>query len=444
METAATAKYARSGDVSIAYLVAGGPGPDLVLVLGWASNVEYLWNEPVGAPFLRRLSSFSRLIMLDRRGTGLSDRVSELPTIEQRMDDVRAVMDAAGSERAVLLGVSEGGPMCITFAATYPERTSGLILYGTFARLLFADDYPLGVAPEAFEAFANRAAERWGTGVSLGAFAPSMAKDDAARASWARLERLSVSPAGIRTLLRITAATDVRHILPIIRVPTLVLHREGDRAVPIEFGRYIAEHIPGARFVTLPGADHALTTGDIDATLGEVEEFVTGARHGPEPDRVLATVMFLDIVGSTARAAELGDRRWREVLDMWYAGVREELGRFRGRELDTAGDGFLAAFDGPARAVRCACAIVRAVRRLGLEIRAGLHTGECEVLGPKLSGIAVHIGARVASLAGSGEVLVSGTVRDLVAGSGITFDDRGLQTLKGVPGQWHLYTVASA
>jgi pimeloyl-ACP methyl ester carboxylesterase len=442
--TVETVKYARSGDVSIAYLVAGGPGPDLVLVLGWASNVEYIWNEPIAAPFFRRLASFSRLIMLDRRGTGLSDRVSELPSIEQQMDDVRAVMDAAGSKRAVLFGVSEGGPMCITFAATYPERTSGLIVYGSYARLVSANDYPLGVPLEAFEQFTNRAAERWGTGVSLGAFAPSLAADETARASWTRLERLSVSPAGIRTLLRITGETDVRHILPIVRVPTLVLHREGDRAVPIEFGRYIAEHLAGAKFVTLPGSDHAPFTGDIDATLDEVEEFVTGARHGIEPDRVLATVMFLDIVGSTARAAELGDRRWREVLDSWYALVRQELNRFRGREIDTAGDGFLASFDGPARAVRCAWSNVRSVRRLGLEIRAGLHTGECEILGAKLSGIAVHIGARVASLANSGEVLVSGTVKDLVAGSGITFGDRGVQTLRGVPGQWHLYTIASA
>jgi pimeloyl-ACP methyl ester carboxylesterase len=438
MTTEPAAKYARSSDVSIAYLVAGGPGPDVVLVLGWASNVEYLWNEPVGAPFLRRLGSFSRLIMLDRRGTGLSDRVSELPSIEKRMDDVRAVMDSVGSERAVLFGVSEGGPMCITFAATYPERTSALILYGTFARIPFAEDYPIGVPLEMFEAFATRAAEHWGTGVSLHGFAPSLAEDEAARASWARLERLSVSPAGIRTLLRAAAATDVRHILPVVRVPTLVLHREGDRLMPIALGRYIAECIPSSRFVTLPGTDHAPTVGDIDALLGEVEEFVTGVRHGSEPDRVLATVRFADIVGSTARAAQLGDRRWRDLLDAYYALVRQDVARFRGREIDTAGDGFLAAFDGPARAVRCAHAIVREVRRLGVEIRAGLHTGECEVIGDKLTGIAVHTGARVASLAGTGEVLVSSTVKDLVAGSGITFEDRGVQVLTGVPGDWRL------
>jgi pimeloyl-ACP methyl ester carboxylesterase len=444
MTTVPTVKYARSGDVSIAYLAAGGPGPDLVLVFGWASNVDYLWGEPVAAPFLRRLGSFSRLIMLDRRGTGLSDRVSGLPSIEERMDDVRAVMDAAGSERAVLFGVSEGGPMCITFAATFPERTSALILHGTFARLLIAEDYPAGIAPEAFEGFVARIAERWGTGASLRAFAPSLAGDEVAQASWARLERLSVSPAGIRTLLRIAAATDVRDILPIVRVPTLVLHRAGDQPVPIAHGRYIAEHIPEARFVALPGSDHVPIAGDMDALLGEVEEFVTGVRHGPRADRVLATVMFVDIVGSTARAAAVGDRRWRELLDAFHALVREELTRYRGREVDTAGDGFLAAFDGPARGVRCACAVVRGVRRLGLEVRAGLHTGECEVMGARLAGIAVHIGARVAALAGSGEVLVSGTVRDLVAGSGITFEERGEQTLKGVPGAWRLYAIASA
>jgi pimeloyl-ACP methyl ester carboxylesterase len=406
MTTAPTVNYAKSGDVSVAYLVAGESGPDLVLVPGWASNVEYLWNEPLSMPWLRRLASFCRLIMLDRRGTGLSDRVGGLPSVEERMDDVRAVMDAVGSERAVLFGISEGGPMCITFAATYPGRTAALILYGSFARLLVGDE--------------------------------------AVVAAWGRLERLSVSPAGIRAMLNIAVATDVRHILPVVRVPTLVLHSEGDRPVPIALGRYIAEHIPGARFVALPGVDHAPAGANAQGLLDEVEEFVTGVRHGPEADRVLATVMLADIVGSTALAAELGDRAWRDRLEAYYALVRQALARFRGRELDTAGDGLLAAFDGPARAVRCACSVVREVRRLSLEVRVGLHTGECEIIGEKLSGIAVHTGARVASLAGTGEVLVSGTVKDLVAGSGIAFDDRGVQTLKGVPGEWRLYAVASA
>lgn len=444
MTTAVTAKYARSGDVSIAYLVTGRPGPDLVLVLGWTSNVEHLWNSPIGAPFLRRLASFSRLIMLDRRGTGLSDRVSELPSIEERMDDVRAVMDAAGSEQAVLLGASEGGPMCITFAATYPERTAGLILYGTFARMLRDADYPIGLAPDAFEEFVERNAEEWGSGNSLETLAPGIAEDDSARAAWAQLERLSVSPAGIRTLLQTAAATDVRNILPVVHVPTLVLHREDDRAIPIELGRYIAERIPGARFVALPGADHLLTVGDVESVMGEVAEFVTGTRLGPEPDRILATVMFVDIVGSTPLAAQMGDRRWREALADWYELVRHELQQYRGREIDAAGDGLLAAFDGPARAVRCAWAIAHAVRRLDMNVTVGLHTGECEILGPKLSGIAVHIGARVAGVADSGEVLASSTVKDLVAGSGIKFADRGLHELKGVPDRWHLYAVTSA
>ncbi len=435
-------KYARSGDVSVAYQVVGDRGPTLVVVPGWISHVEYMWEEASFGPFLRRLASFARLILLDRRGMGLSDRVSDLPSIEERMDDVRAVMDAAGAERAALFGISEGGPMCITFAATYPTRTSALVLYGTLARLTVAPDYPIGSLPAAVEAFTERMFGGWGTGVSVRAFAPSRAGDEAFRRSWGRLERLSVSPAGMRALLRLNQATDVRHILPVVRVPTLVLHREGDRATPIAFGRYIAERIRGAKFVALPGPDHAPCVGDVDALVGEVEEFVTGVRHAPEADRVLATVMFTDIVDSTRRAAELGDRRWREVLDAHHVMVRQELARFRGREIDTAGDGFLTAFDGPARAIRCALAARDGARRLGLEIRAGLHTGECEVMGEKLGGIAVHVGARVVASAGPGEVLVSSTVRDLVAGSGIRFEDRGARALKGVPGEWTLYAVA--
>ena len=436
-----TAHYAKSGDANIAYLVAGRPGPDLVLVLGWASNVAHLWSDPIASPFLRRLASFSRLIMLDRRGTGLSDRVAKLPSIEQRMDEVRAVMDAAGSERAILFGVSEGGPMCICFAATYPERTAGLLLYGAFARLLAAEDNPAGIPADRFKRFVARTEAEWGRGASLKALGPSLADDAHALADWARLERLSVSPAGIRTLLEGAADIDVRPLLPAIDSQTLVLHRKGDQAVPIGLGRDIAERTPGARFIALEGVDHLAIAGDVDALLGEVAEFVTGTRHGPEPDRVLATVLFLDMVDSTSLAAELGDRRWRELLDRWYGLVREELARYGGREIDNAGDGLLAAFEGPARAVRCAWSTVRAVRRLDVEIRAGLHAGECEVLGPKLSGIAVHIGARVAGLAGVGEVLVSGTVKDLVAGSGIAFEPRGARTLKGVPGEWPLFAV---
>lgn len=437
-------RYARSGDVNIAYLDTGGPGPDVVLVFGWASNVEHLWHEPTAAPFLRRLASFCRLIMVDRRGTGLSDRIGALPTIEERMDDLKSVLDAAGSKRAVLFGVSEGGPMCITFAATHPERTAGLVLYGTFARMPPDENYPIGISREDFAAFAVRTEQAWGTGASLALFAPSIADDERARAAWGKLERLSVSPAGIRTLLHDAAAIDVRHVLPVVRAPTLVLHRHGDRAIPAALGRYIAERVAGARYVELAGNDHLPTSGDVDALLGEVAEFVTGTRLGPDLDRVLATVMFIDIVGSTERAVELGDRRWRELLDAWYSLVRAELSRFRGREIDAAGDGLLASFDGPARAVRCAWSICREVRRLGIEVRAGVHTGECEVLGPKLSGIAVHVGARVCGLADGGEVLVTSTVTDLVAGSGIQFEPCGAKSLKGVPGSWQTYAVIAA
>ncbi len=444
MTTIPTTKYAKSGDVHIAYQVVGEGSQNLVFVPGWVSHIEYAWEEPSFSRFLRRLASFSRLILLDRRGTGLSDRVSELPTLEQRIDDVRAVMDAAGIERATLFGVSEGGPMSMMFAATYPARTTALVLYGTFARLLRAPDYPIGMPPESLETFLEMIEQDWGTGsLSARLFAPSLVDDEPFRQSWARFERLAVSPAGIKALIRMLYETDARHLLSVIRVPTLLVQREGDRVSRVEGARYIAERIQGVKYVELPGPDHFPWVGDTDAVLDEVEEFVTGARRGPDPDRVLATVMFTDIVGATERAVELGDRRWRDLLDRHYGVIREQLVRFRGREIDTAGDGFLAAFDGPARGVRCAGAIVREVRRLGLEIRAGLHTGECEVLGDKLSGVAVHTGARVASLAGAGQVLVSATVKDLVAGSGITFEDRGVQTLKGLPGDWHLYAVAS-
>jgi pimeloyl-ACP methyl ester carboxylesterase len=437
-------RYAKSGDVHIAFQVVGEGAQSLVLVPGWVSHIEYAWEDASFSRFLRRLASFSRLILLDRRGTGLSDRVNDLPTLEQRMDDVRAVMDATGTERAALFGISEGGPMTLMFAASYPARTSALVLYGTFARLLLAPDYPIGLPPEALDDFLERIEESWGTGaISAELFAPSMAGDEAFRRSWARFERLAVSPAGIKALLGMLRETDARHTLPVIRVPTLIVQRAGDRVARVGGARYIAERIQGAKYVELPGPDHMPWVGDADALLDEVEEFLTGARRGPEPDRVLATVMFTDIVGATERAVALGDRRWRDLLDRHHALIRQQLARFRGREIDTAGDGFLAAFDGPARGVRCAAAIVREARHLGLEIRAGLHTGECEILGDKLSGVAVHTGARVAALAGPGEVLVSSTVRDLVAGSGLAFEDRGSATLKGLPGEWRLYAVAS-
>jgi pimeloyl-ACP methyl ester carboxylesterase/class 3 adenylate cyclase len=435
-------RYAKSGDVHLAYQVVGEGPRDLVLVPGWVSHLEYEWEEPYFARFLRRLASFSRLILLDRRGTGLSDRVSALPSLEQRMDDVRAVMDAAGSERAAILGISEGGPMAMVFAATYPDRVSALVLCATFARLTQGPDYPIGVPRQIFEAFIERMRESWGRGATVDGFAPSLAADERFRQTWGRMERFAVSPAGFEALMRIVGETDARDILSVIRVPTLVVHRSRDRIVRVEQARYMAERIAGAKYVELPGDDHFPWAGD-DAVLDEIEEFLTGSRHAVESDRVLATVLFSDIVGSTEHAARIGDRRWRELLEGYLALVRRELVRFRGREIDTAGDGVLASFDGPARAIRCACAIRAGVPPLGIEVRMGLHTGECTVIGYKVGGIAVHIGARIADAAKAGEVLVSATVKDLVAGSGIAFEPRGVRALKGVPGEWALYAVSS-
>jgi class 3 adenylate cyclase len=357
------------------------------------------------------------------------------------MDDVRAVLDTVGSERAALLGYSEGGPMCILFAATYPARTSALVLYGTYTKRRDPDDdYPWAATWEERQAYADQVEREWGTEADLGTMAPNA--DDAMVRWWRARARASASPGAAKALILMNSQIDVRGVLSSLRVPTLVLHRRGDHDSRLDEGRYIAEHIPGARFVELEGEDHVPSI-DSDQILDEAEEFLTGARRGPEPDRVLATILFTDIVGSTERASELGDRRWRELLEQHQAVVRRELERFRGREIDTAGDGFLATFDGPARAIRCARAIGNGVLGLGIEVRAGLHTGECEVLGDKVAGVAVHTGARVAGAAGPGEVLVSNTVRDLVAGSGIQFEDRGEHELKGV-GSWRLYSVVDA
>jgi pimeloyl-ACP methyl ester carboxylesterase/class 3 adenylate cyclase len=433
--------YAKSGDVNIAYQVAGHGPRDLVVVPGWISNIDLFWDEPHAAQFFNRLASFSRLILFDKRGTGLSDRVVDIPTLETRMDDVRAVMDAVSSARAALFGYSEGGPMCTLFAATYPERTSALIMSGSYARRMWAPDYTWGTPREAWNAFLDAVVSNWGGTIGLDERAPSLAGDAQFRDWWARYVRQSASPSAGRAIWSMIADIDVRHVLPAIRVPTLIIHNTGDRNVPVEHSRYMAERIPGARYVELPGIDHIPFVGNSDMILDEIEEFLTGVRRGPEPDRVLATVLFTDIVDATRKAIELGDRRWRDLLEAHHALVRERLVQFRGREIDTAGDGFLAAFDGPARGVQAARAIVDGVKRLGLEVRAGLHTGECEVSGSKLTGVAVHIGARIAALAKGGEVLVSNTVKDLVAGSGLTFDDRGLQVLKGVPGESRLFAV---
>jgi pimeloyl-ACP methyl ester carboxylesterase len=434
-------KYARSGDVSIAYQVSGEGALDVVLVPGAFTHLEHMQLEPRAVRFGQRLASFARLISFDKRGTGLSDRVAAIPTLEQRMDDVRAVMDAVGSERAALIGVSEGGPMSMLFAATYPERTVALVLYGTFARGSLAEDYPWWRRAEEREAIIAAMRNAWGTGKSIDIYAPSLAGDDAFRQWWAALERTAMSPGAAVALARMNAEIDARHVLDAIRVPALVIHRAGDHAVRIEHGRYIAERIPGAKYVELPGEDHLPIAGDMDRVLDEIEEFLTGVRHRANYDRVLATVLFTDIVGATERAVALGDQRWRELLDWHHAMVRRELVAFRGREIDTAGDGFPAAFDGPARAICAARAITEKVKLMDLEVRAGLHTGECEITGSKLAGIAVHIGARIAALAGPGEVLVSQTVKDLVAGSGLEFEDRGMHALKGIPSEWHLYAV---
>jgi pimeloyl-ACP methyl ester carboxylesterase len=443
MAEAPETRYAKSGDIHIAYQAVGSGPLDLVLVPGFISHVELQWQNPRLAHMLQRLASFSRLIIFDKPGTGLSDRLTAIPTLEQRMDHVRAVMDAVGSERAALFGISEGGPMSVLFAATYPQRTSALILYGTYARRMWAPDFPWGRTDVELAAILERMERDWGRDLDLDLWAPSIARDADARRAVAAYCRHAASPGAAATILRLTEQIDVRHVLPVVRVPTLVMHKRGDRVTRFEQGRYLAEHIDGARFVELAGDDHMPWVGNGDAIIDEVEEFLTGIRPS-DTDRVLATILFTDIVGSTERAIALGDRQWRELLERYYSIARRELTRFRGREIDTAGDGLFAAFDGPARAIRCASRLRDEVRPLGIEVRSGLHAGECEVLGEKISGVAVHIGARVAAAAAAGEVLVSNTVKDLVAGAGIRFESRGTHILKGVPGEWPLFVVAGA
>jgi pimeloyl-ACP methyl ester carboxylesterase/class 3 adenylate cyclase len=446
------AHYAKSGDVNIAYSVVGDGPFDVVFIAGWVlSTLEFAWEGPP-VDFFRRMASFSRLILLDKRGTGLSDRVAGIPDLETRMEDVRAVMDAVGSNRAAIMGVSEGGPMTALFAATYPERTAAAILYGTYASGVWRDDYPWGITRERRERATEERSRRWGDPDYLdeqfNGLAPSLAGDDSVRRWWRRYLLTSTSPAAVEQLSRMNIDIDVRHVLASIRVPTLVLHRRDDEGPVVAEGRYVAEHIPGAEFVELPGADHAWFV-EPESIVREAERFLReiwerGEWEVVESERVLATVLFTDIVGSTAKAAELGDRRWRELLQEHHALIRRQLVRYQGRELDTAGDGFFASFDGPARAIRCARAMTESVRDLGLEIRAGLHTGECELMNGEIGGIAVHIGARVAAEAHPGEVLVSSTVKDLVAGSGIQFRDHGAAALKGVPGEWRIYAVVDA
>jgi class 3 adenylate cyclase len=436
-------RYARNGDARIAYQVIGDGPLDLVVVPGFVSNVEYVWEVPGVAAILERMASYARLIMWDKRGTGLSDPVIGLPPLEERMDDMLAVLDAAGSDQAALFGVSEGGPLSVLFTATHPQRVSALAMYGAAPRMAWAPDYTWGLPLDTYDDAAREAVlEGWGNGVLLDVFAPSYVKDESVREVWGTFQRLGASPsmglATLEALLRI----DVRDILSSIHVPTLLLHRVGDRAIPVQGSRFMALHIPNAKLVELEGEDHLWFLGDVDAILEEVQEFLTGVRYNVAVDRMLATVLFTDIVDSTRKVAELGDRRWRELLSEHDAIVRRELDRFRGHEVKTVGDGFLATFDGPARAVTGAAAIRDRVQELGIAIRAGLHTGECELIGDDITGVAVNIAARISDLAGPNEVLVSRTVTDLVYGSGIEFEDRGQAELKGVPETWQLFAAS--
>jgi pimeloyl-ACP methyl ester carboxylesterase len=441
-------RYATSGGHHIAYQIVGDGPLDLVFGPPFITHVELFWEEPRAARFLGRLASFSRLIVFDKRGMGLSDRVSSgaLPTLEERMDDLRAVMDAAGTERAALLGSSEAGMMAMLFAVTYPERTSALILHGAYPRALQDAEFPEGWLPaEAAEEWIEEIGRAWVEGrPGVGGPLPPKSETQAVHESFERMMRLSASPGAARAIGRMAAMGDVRDILPLIRCPTLVVVREDDENAPAS--RYLAEHIPDAKYVELPGDEHFFwveSAAEQDVIIDEIEEFLTGVRRPPAADRILATVLFTDLAGSTERATALGDERWTELLDRHRRVVRKYLGRYRGREIDNAGDGFFALFDGPARAIRCAGALVQATRELQLELRAGLHTGECEVSSQGVTGIAVHAGARVAAMAEPGEVLVTSTVRDLVVGSGIEFRDRGVASLKGVPGEWRLFAVES-
>jgi class 3 adenylate cyclase len=438
-------RYARLGDLHLAYQVLGEGPPDILLLDQWFGHVDAQWDVPPLAELRERLASFGRLIMFDKRGTGLSDPIptSSLPTLEELMADIPAVLETVGSERAVMIANIGGGIMAIPYAAAHPERVSSLILVDCFARFTEAPDFPIGAPMDAVGPALEIAEQETGRGVMVDLFAPSIANDERLRRAWARYERSAVSPGSTKAIVRLIYTSDVRDMLPAIRVPTLVIHRRDAVGFRVEHGRYIAGQIPGARYVELPGPDNLIWAGDLEAMVAEIQAFVTGVRPAPEPRRVLATVLFTDIVRSTERAAELGDVRWQGLLAEHHRIVRQRLDRFGGSEVNVVGDGFLATFDGPARAVRCAAAIRDGVREAGLEIRAGLHVGEIEVLPDDIAGLAVHLGARVAALAAPGEILVSSTVKDLVVGSGLEFEDRGSHVLKGVPGEWHLFAVVT-
>jgi class 3 adenylate cyclase len=436
------ARYAKSGDVNIAYLAEGDAPLDMVWISPWISQVEYLWAEDSLGRVMDRFKKFSRVITFDRRGSGLSDPLSGAPTLEEQMDDVIAVMDAAGSKRAAIAGTLEGGPMAALFAATHPDRVSHLVLYATFARATSAPGYDWTWSAEERQMHMDEAVAHWGEGLVATGVAPSMAGDPDFLEWAARLERLAASPATIRRIFDLIGEIDVRDILPSIRVPTLVMHRREDTFIHLEHSRYIAEHIPDARLVLLEGGDNMFSIGDAEGLVGEIEEFLTGERHEVESDRMLATVLFTDICGSTERAAQVGDRSWRYMLERHDALFRRALDRHRGREVKRTGDGFLATFDGPARAIRCAADVTDSIGSIGIQVRAGLHTGELEVMDGDLGGLAVHIAARVMDQAGPNEVLVSSTVKDLVVGSGIEFEERGEHELRGVPGEWRLFSVS--
>jgi len=435
-------RYAKSGDVHIAYQVIGDGPFDLVLVPGFVSNVEHYWEMPVVPVMFQRLASFSRLILWDKRGTGLSDPVAGVPSLDERMDDLRAVMDAAGAERAALFGISEGGPMSLLFAATYPHRTRALVLYGTTPRFSAAPDFRFGWSFEDYQTRLDAIERNWGAAALIEYFAPSAVEDEQVRAVWSRFQRAGASPGMARAVLQALSEIDVRSILDTVRVPTLILHRTDERVATVHGARLMAQTIPDARLVELPGQDHLPFVGDWEVLIDEIEEFLTGTRPARVTERVLATVLFTDIVASTEHAAALGDYRWRQLLDAHDELSGTEITRHRGKLIKTTGDGLLATFDGPARAVQCAAAIRERLRPLGITLRAGVHTGEVEVRGEDVGGIAVHIGSRVAALAAPGEVMVSRTVTDLVAGSGLTFADRGSYSLKGVPEEWRLFALS--
>ena len=435
-------RYTNAGSVTIAYQILGSGPVDIVLVPGWVSNIDIFWEEPRVARFLRRIASYSRLILFDKRGTGMSDRVTDTPTLEERIEDVQAVMDAVGSKRATLIGYSEGGPMCALFAATHPKMVRGLVMIGSYPRRTRSEDFPFGPDEAEAQVFIDGISANWGRPYGIEARAPSLADEPAFRAWWARFLRMSASPAAAVAMTRANAEIDVRHVLPSVRAPTLLIHARHDRVMPIEFSRYMAGMIPGAKLLEYDGVDHLPWADGAETILSAIEEFATGARHEPADDRMLCTIMFTDIVGSTQRLVERGDRDWMSLIESHNSAVRRELASFTGREMNNTGDGFVAIFDGPARAIQCARAIRESTRGLGMDLRFGLHTGECRIRDGYLSGVAVHIASRVSAHAPSGHIVVSRTVKDLVAGSGLVFESIGSHRFKGVPEKWQLYQVA--